>query len=268
LPLFSKGGTIVPTPLGSFVWYEYMAADAKAAADFYAAVVGWGVKDGGMAGYPYTLLSAGKTMVAGLMTLPEEARKMGGRPGWLGYVGVPDVDAFAAKIVAAGGKIHRASADIPGVGRFAVVADPHGAAFVLFKGAPAEDPRPPLAPDAPGNVGWRELRAGELEAAFAFYSRLFGWTKTQAMDMGPMGAYQVFAIEGGQGGGMMAKTAETPAPYWLYYFNVDAIDAAAERIKSAGGRLVTGPREVPGGGWVVRATDPQGAAFALLAPRR
>jgi len=67
---------------------------------------------------------------------------------------------------------------------------------------------------------------------------------------------------------MMAKTAETPAPYWLYYFNVDAIDAAAERIKSAGGRLVTGPREVPGGGWVVRATDPQGAAFALLAPRR
>ena len=117
---------------------------------------------------------------------------MGARPGWIGYIGVPDVDAYATKITAAGGRIYRAAADIPGVGRFAVVGDPHGAAFVVFKGEPAEDPRPPLAPDAPGNVGWRELRAGELESAFAFYSGLFGWKKTQAMDMGPMGTYQLF----------------------------------------------------------------------------
>jgi hypothetical protein len=268
LRFFSKGGTIMPAPLGSFVWYEYMAADAKAAADFYAAVVGWTASAGDMTDFPYTLLSAGPRPVAGLMTLPEEARKMGARPGWLGYVGVPDVDAFAAKIAAAGGKIHRPAAEIPTVGRFAVVGDPHGAAFVIFKGAPAEDPRPPLAPSASGNVGWRELRAGDLDAAFAFYSGLFGWRKTQAMDMGPMGPYQVFEIDGGQGGGMMTKPAETPAPFWLYYFNVDAVDAAAERVKSAGGRLVTGPHEVPGGGWVVRALDPQGATFALLAPRR
>ncbi len=256
------------TPLGSFVWYEYMAADAKAAADFYVAVVGWAAGDAGMADFPYTLLSAGPTMVAGLMTLPEEARKMGARPGWVGYIGVPDVDAYATKFSAAGGQIYRAPADIPGVGRFAVVADPHGAAFAIFKGEPAEDPRPPLAPDALGNVGWRELRAGDLDSAFAFYSGLFGWKKTQAMDMGPMGTYQVFAIEGGQGGGMMTKPADTPAPYWLYYFNVDAIDAAVERIKSAGGEVVAGPHEVPGGGWVARGLDPQGAIFALLAPKR
>jgi predicted enzyme related to lactoylglutathione lyase len=258
----------MPAPLGSFVWYEYMASDAKAAADFYAAVVGWTASAGDMTDFPYTLLSAGPRAVAGLMGLPEEARRMGARPGWLGYVGVPDVDAFAAKIAAAGGAIHRPAADIPGVGRFAVVGDPHGAPFVIFKGEPAADPRPPLAPDAPGNVGWRELRAGGLDAAFAFYSGLFGWKKTQAMDMGPMGAYQVIEIGGGQGGGMMAKPAETPAPFWLYYFNVDAIDAAAERVKSAGGRLVSGPHEVPGGGWVVRALDPQRAMFALLAPGR
>jgi len=258
----------MPAPLGNFVWYEYMAADAKAAADFYTAVVGWSAKDAGMAGFRYTLVSAGPTMVAGLMGLPEEARKMGARPGWLGYVGVPDVDAYATKIAAAGGKIYRPAADIAGVGRFAVVGDPHGAGFAVFKGEPDEDPRPPLAHDAPGNVGWRELRGGEPEAAFAFYSRLFGWKKTQAMDMGPMGTYQVFATGGGQGGGMMMKPAETPAPFWLYYFNVDAVDAAAERVKSAGGRIVRGPNEVPGGGWVVRAIDPQGADFALLAPRR
>jgi len=255
-------------PLGSFVWYEFMASDAKAAADFYTAVVGWSAKDAGMAGFPYTLLSVGPTMVAGLMTLPDEARAMGARPGWLGYVAVPDVDAYAAKIVAAGGAIYRPAADIPGVGRFAVVGDPHGAGFVVFKGEPAEDPRPPLAPFTPGRIGWHELRAGELESAFAFYSQLFGWKKTQAMDMGPMGTYQVFEIEGGQGGGMMTKAADTPAPYWLFYFDVDAIDAAAERVKSAGGQIVVGPHEVPGGGWVVRCLDPQGATFALLATKR
>ncbi len=255
-------------PLGSFVWYEYMASDAKAAADFYARVVGWSAKDAGMADFPYTLFSTGPNVVAGLMALPDEARKMGARPGWLGYVGVPDVDAYAAKIAAAGGKVYRPAADIPTVGRFAVVGDPHGAAFVVFKGLPAEDPRPSMASDAPGNVGWRELRAGDLESAFAFYSGLFGWKKTQAMDMGPMGTYQVFEIAGGQGGGMVTKTAETPAPFWLYYFNVDAIDAAAERVKSAGGQGVNGPHQVPGGGWVLQALDPQGARFALLAAKR
>ncbi len=258
----------MPTPLGSFVWYEYMASDAKAAADFYAGVVGWSAEDAGMADFPYTLLSFGPNVVAGLMTLPEEARAMGARPGWLGYVGAPDVDAYAAKLAAAGGRIYRAAADIPSVGRFALVGDPDGAAFAIFKGEPAEDPHPPMAPNALGNVGWRELRAGDLAGDFAFYSGLFGWKKTRATDMGAMGTYQVFEIAGGQGGGMMTKMAETPAPYWLFYFNVDAVDAAAERVKTAGGRIVAGPREVPGGGWVVHGLDPQGATFALLAAKR
>jgi predicted enzyme related to lactoylglutathione lyase len=256
------------TPLGSFVWYEYMASDPTAAADFYVKAVGWTAGDAGMAEFPYTLLSVGSTMVAGLMTLPEEARRMGARPGWIGYVGVPDVDAFATKITAAGGQIYRAPADIPRIGRFAVVGDPHGAGFVIFKGEPGDEPPRPLAQNALGAVGWRELRAGELDGAFAFYAGLFGWKKTQAMDMGPMGVYQVFEIEGGQGGGMMTKTAETPVPYWLYYFNVEAVDAAAERVRSAGGQIVAGPNEVPGGQWIVQGLDPQGGKFALLAAKR
>ena len=256
------------TQPGSFVWQEYMADDPAAAAKFYAAVVGWTAKDAGMGDFPYTLLSIGADMVAGLMALPEAARQMGAQPSWIGYIGVPDVDAYTAKVAAAGGAVYRAPSDIPGVGRFAVVADPHGAVFALFKGLPPEDPRPPLAHDAIGNVGWRELSAGDLDSAFAFYAGLFGWKKTQAMDMGPMGTYQVFAIEGGQGGGMMTKSAETPAPYWLLYFNVEAIDAAAARVRSAGGEVLVEPHQVPGGGWIIRARDPQGGVFALLANKR
>jgi hypothetical protein len=253
---------------GNFVWYEYMAADAKAAADFYAKAVGWSLKDSDMADFAYTMFSAGATPVGGVAALPEEARRMGARPGWIGYLGVPDVDAYAAKAAAAGARVIRPAADLPGVGRFAVLGDPDGAGFVLFKGKPAADPRERLAVDAPGNVGWRELRAGALDRAFAFYSGLFGWTKTRAMDMGPMGAYQVFATADGQPGGMMAKTGDAAAPFWLFYFNVEAVDAAVQRVAAAGGRVVTGPHEVPGGGWVARAVDPEDAPFALLAPRR
>jgi predicted enzyme related to lactoylglutathione lyase len=253
---------------GSFVWYEYMASEMKAAADFYAKAVGWDLKDSDMANFPYTLFCGGAAPVGGVAALPEEARRMGARPGWIGYLGVPDVDAYAAKAAAAGARVLKPAADLPGVGRFAVLADPDDAGFILFKGGAADQPRARLADDASGNVGWRELRAGAPDRAFAFYSGLFGWTKTRAMDMGPAGAYQVFATAGGQPGGMMAKTADAAAPFWLFYFNVEAIDAAAQRLAAAGGGVVAGPHEVPGGGWVVRAVDPEGAPFALLAPKR
>jgi uncharacterized protein len=71
-------------------------------------------------------------MVGGLMPIPEDARAAGARPRWMGYIAVDDVDVYAARVNAVGGSVHRAPRDIPGVGRFAVVADPHGAGFMLF----------------------------------------------------------------------------------------------------------------------------------------
>ena len=70
-------------------------------------------------------------------------------------------------------------------------------------------------------------------------------------------------------GGMMKKPAEMAKvpPYWTIYFRVPDINAAVDRIKSNGGTIVNGPMEVPGGDWVVNATDPQGAAFALHAKK-
>jgi uncharacterized protein len=66
----------------------------------------------------------------------------------------------------------------------------------------------------------------------------------------------------------MTKMPDTPAPFWLYYFNVDAIDAAAGRAKDAGGKVLMGPHQVPGGGWIVQCFDPQGAMFAMVANKR
>jgi predicted enzyme related to lactoylglutathione lyase len=252
---------------GSFVWYELMTTDAEAATSFYKRVVGWGAQDSGMADRSYTILSTGPAMVGGLMPIPEEAAAHGARPGWMGYVGVDDVDAYALRVSAAGGAIHRPPEDIPGIGRFAVVADPHGAAFILFRGASDQAPAP-VAPGTPGRIGWHELHAADGASAFAFYSGLFGWTKTEAVDMGPLGIYQTFATGGAPVGGMMTKMPDTPAPFWLYYFNVVAVDAAVTRVTEGGGKVILEPHQVPGGSWIVQCLDPQGAMFALVGGKR
>jgi predicted enzyme related to lactoylglutathione lyase len=155
-------------------------------------------------------------------------------PCWTGYVAVPDTDACVKKVVAAGGKLHRPAADIPGVGRFALVTDPHGAAFFLFTPM-GENPNPPPAPGTPGHIGWHELYTDDLESAFKFYSKLFGWTKSTAVDMGPMGTYQLFAINGEDKGGMMKKPPHIPVATWGYYFNVAALDAALGRVTKKNG---------------------------------
>lgn len=252
---------------GNFVWYELMTSDAPAAKQFYSDVVGWTAADNDMAGFTYTILSAGDAMIAGLMDIPEEPAKAGAMPFWIGYVWADDVDAMAETVKQAGGSVHRDPADIPSIGRFAVVADPHGAVFCLFHGETTDgNSGSKASPMTPGHAGWRELMAGDLDGAFAFYSGLFGWEKADAIDMGAMGIYQLFAKDGQTIGGMMTKPDFVPQAHWGYYFNVEDIDAAVERIKAAGGAVTNGPMEVPGGAWIVQATDPQGAHFALTAP--
>lgn len=252
---------------GKFIWYDVMSNDTKASQAFYAKALGWSAKEAGMGNGPYTLFSAGAVDVGGLMPIPEEAKKRGVPPCWTGYIAVDDVDDYASRVKKAGGAVHRGPEDIPGVGRFAVVADPHGAVFIIMKGDSAEGP-PTAAPGAPGHVGWRELSAGDGKSAFAFYSGLFGWTKAEGFDMGKMGVYQTFATGGEPVGGMMTKMPEAPVPFWLYYFNVEAIDAAVTRVKGAGGRIALDPQQVPTGQWIAQCFDPQGAMFAMLAPKR
>jgi hypothetical protein len=255
----------MPTPC-NFVWYELMTTDDSAAQDFYGKVVGWKSQDAGQPGMKYTLLAAGDAPVAGLMALPKEACDAGARPGWIGYVGVDDVDVCAQRITKAGGKTHVPPTDIPGIGRFAMVADPQGSAFSLFKAA-APMGQPPTDSNKPGLVGWHELYALDGEKAFPFYAEMFGWTKAEAMDMGEMGVYQLFAAGGAPIGGMMTKPPNVPMPFWNYYFQVDGIGGAMERLKAGGGQVINGPMQVPGDSWIVQAVDSQGAMFSLVSTK-
>jgi predicted enzyme related to lactoylglutathione lyase len=245
---------------GRFAWYELLTTDVAAAGAFYGKVVGWGVKDASTPKLAYTVLSAGDAPVGGLMDLPEEGRRLGATPRWVGYVAVDDIDAAAAQIRRLGGTILVPPTD-SNIGRISVVADPQKATFALVTGL-TYGPRHPSALDEPGRVGWHELLAEDRNKIFDFYGELFGWRKAHS-ETDPADLYQLFSAAGQTIGGMLTKPPSVSQPSWLHYFNVDDIGAAVERVNAGGGRLLQRPIELPADCWIVRCADPQGALFAL-----
>ena len=114
---------------GDFIWYELLTSDTGAAERFYAAVLGWRTRRAEGSPVEYRIFGTGEADVGGVMAIPPDAASAGMRPGWLGYIGVDSVDAMATAILADGGRQHVPPTDIPGVGRFALMADPQGVPF-------------------------------------------------------------------------------------------------------------------------------------------
>ncbi|MGK7869503.1 VOC family protein [Falsiroseomonas sp. E2-1-a20] len=246
----------MPNPHGSFIWYELLTSDTAAARRFYGGLLGWHAT--GHEGQPgYEILTHGEDGIAGLMQAPA-----GVAPVWLGYLGVADVDATVAAIVADGGAVQMPARDLPGVGRIAMVADPDGAPFYVMRGA-SDRASTSFAPDAIGHCAWNELGAADMDRALAFYARHFGWTRGETLPMGAMGTYQLMELEGRAFGAIMQRQADAK-PMWRFYFQVPGIDAAVRRMAETGATLLHGPVEVPGGDQIVIGLDPQGAMFCLV----
>ncbi|HEX9668134.1 MAG TPA: VOC family protein, partial [Thermoanaerobaculia bacterium] len=146
-----------------FVWYELLTTDADAAEAFYPAILGWGTEPFTGAGgdKPYIMWTAHGAPLGGVMQKPPGAE---GPPLWLGYVGVDDVDATVRRAAELGAQTHVAPRDIPNVGRFAVLADPQGAMFAIYKSLNPQ-PEPP-GEFRPGQVSWHELATTDGAAAW------------------------------------------------------------------------------------------------------
>jgi len=246
--------------LGRFVWHELLTTDTAAAAAFYPKVVPWRTQPSNMPGY--TIWMSAQAQVGGLMALPSEAGDS--PPHWLVYIGTPNVDATCSQAQGLGARVVKPPGDIPNVGRFAVLADPQGATFALF--TPGGNQAPPTPQQ--GGFSWHELATTDVAAAVRFYGTLFGWSKGRGHDMGALGVYQIFEHGGQQVGGMCNVQGPSTAPSWLSYVHVADSAKAVAAAKGAGGRLLHGPMEVPGGSWIALMMDPQGGAFAVQeAPR-
>jgi predicted enzyme related to lactoylglutathione lyase len=65
----------------------------------------------------------------------------------------------------------------------------------------------------------------------------------------------------------MPQREHGPGGAWLFYFGVDSVAAARRAIEIGGGKVLNGPHQVPGGDWIIVATDPQGAPFGVAGPQ-
>jgi predicted enzyme related to lactoylglutathione lyase len=245
---------------GRFVWHQLMTRDVPGAKKFYTKLVGWKAIP-----WPldpaYTVCHADTGPVAGIMEItPDLPAEVPAH--WLQYIGTRDVDGTAEAAVRAGGSIVKAPSDMTGAGRYAVLKDPQGAVFAVID---PENARPEGADVPPlGAFSWNELATSDLEAAFAFYSGLFGWDAMQRMDIGPAGIYLVFGSNGVQRGGMYIKSSEDPGPpNWLPYAHVANSDDSYAVALAAGAKAMAPPMDIPNGGRIAIVMDPNGAAFAV-----
>lgn len=243
---------------GAPCWYELTTGNSAATQGFYGPLLDWAYADAGIPGFDYTLAKRGAAMIAGFYA-PFE-----GQPeAWLVYFVAENVDDSVDLALSHGATLLQPANDVPGTGRFAILADPQGAAFGLFQPLPGQPPQA-FGTMAPGFACWHELTCPDPQAALAFYGALLGWTPSTVMPMGEAGGYHLFAQAGADIGGIMPPQAPGLPTAWMPYFGVASAAAAAAQITAGGGTVTHGPIPVPGGAHAVMALDPQGAAFGLV----
>jgi uncharacterized protein len=132
----NKGSGIANVP-GSFCWNELGTGDTTNAAEFYTGLFGWTANTQNFGDMEYTMFQNGERPAGGMYKLTPEMGNV--PPHWLVYFAVDDCDAKVAAATSLGAQVMKPADDIPGIGRFAILIDPQGAAFALIKldGAPA-----------------------------------------------------------------------------------------------------------------------------------
>ena len=125
----------MPPPMmqaGCFGWNELITSDVEASKDFYARMFGWSAETRTMApGWDYTMFLLGGRPVAGMFAISPEMGPV--PPHWLSYVLSDDVDADLVKAKAAGATVLKEPLEVPDTGILAIVRDPQGAVFALWK---------------------------------------------------------------------------------------------------------------------------------------
>jgi predicted enzyme related to lactoylglutathione lyase len=118
---------------GTLCWADLSTPDAKRATEFYSGLFGWQIMADPKDTSGYLHIKNGEHFMGGVP--PAAFRPPGVPPHWMAYFQVDDVDATASKATEKGAKLRLAPMSMEGVGRFAVVADPQGATFAIFKSA-------------------------------------------------------------------------------------------------------------------------------------
>ncbi|MEO1061274.1 MAG: VOC family protein [Actinomycetota bacterium] len=247
---------------GTPSWIDLATTDVAGARAFYAELFGWSFEENPTdQGGSYVMASKAGSATAGMMTQPDEQREMGLPPMWNSYVTVDDMAATVGRVEGAGGKVMAPPFDVMDAGVMAVIVDPSGGVISLWQ--PKEHIGAQVVNEH-GALIWNELISPDVPAAAAFYGEVLGWG-TQEMDMGEMGTYTVFTLDGEGIGGAMAPPMDGMPPHWGVYFAVDDAEATIAAVTAAGGAVVNPPTPSPPG-IIAVVQDPQGAMFSIMQP--
>lgn len=240
-------------------WADLQTTDPDAAKLFYGELFGWRYDDQPLPDGPvYSMAVIDGGVVAGIAPQSQDRAAQNMPPMWNTYLAVDDVDAVAARVEPAGGKLLMAPFDVMDTGRMSVVMDSTGAVAALWQ---AKEHIGATRVNEAGAVIWNELMADDESAAVAFYQHVIGLT-TDTMDFGE-GTYTVFKSGDDTVAGTTAPPPGVPN-HWHVYFAAPDASVAAQRATELGGTLLNGPIDTPIGAMAV-LRDPQGGVFSIFA---
>jgi predicted enzyme related to lactoylglutathione lyase len=239
-------------------WVDLSTTDAPAAREFYGSLFGWDIEvnpDPLYGGYGRARVDGKDAAGISPAQSPEQPA------AWNVYIGTDDIDGLAGRVAAAGGTVVMAPFDVGDQGRMAVFQDPTGA----FISAWQTNRMGGFQTEGTNAFGWADLNARGVQAALPFYQQVFGWTLKPSGT--PEQPYTEFELDGRAFAGAAEMDPMVPATmpnYWMVYFTVEDVDAAHRKAVELGGRELAAPFDFPGGRMSI-VTDPQGAAFGLMA---
>ena len=130
------------SPHGAFVWNELASTDVERARTFYAATLGWNFEEFALPDGAYWVVKAGDGYIAGLGGMDTSSVPGATESYWFSLIEVDDLDARVKKARALGATILTDPADVPNVGRVAVLRDPTGAAIGWMTSLQPDTARP------------------------------------------------------------------------------------------------------------------------------
>jgi len=224
---------------GRWVWGDLVTSDVATAADFYGRVFGWTYETYGGEDDrdTYTLVLADGLPIGGMVFDPRALEDKTPSARWIGLVSVPDVKAAAEAVARGGGTVMLAPTMLGERGETAVFQDREGAPFGVVHSS-SGDPA-----DYLGELNewvWLDLWSGDVERAAAFYRDVVGYDiQPLPADGKRTGAH---LVSGGHvRAGIMQKLDRRETAVWLPYVRVADAQAATDRARAAGGRVLREP---------------------------
>jgi uncharacterized protein len=116
---------------------------------------------------------------------------------------------------------------------------------------------------------WVDTSQQDPDAAASFYGDLFGWELEDAMPPGSPGKYYMASLKGGNVAAVGSQMSDAPQPaVWNTYVWVDDADETADKVRAAGGSVLTEPFDIFDSGRMAVFADPEGAVICVWQPKQ